>query len=385
MDNKKINFEIKWVNGKARAGIIHLNNISVETPVFMPVWTRATLKWIDLNMINDKYYMTYRSDIILSNTFHLHLRPGEKSIKKHWWLHQFMWWDRLILTDSGWFQIFSLGLGKGSNIDKNGNFKSGKKLVKLYDDHVEFRSPLDWSKHIFTPIWTLDIQCDLGSDIMMMLDVCSPVENISKRKIYNQMQLTHKWAKIQYDYFETIYNQVRWVLFPIVQGWLYEDLREESINYLKKFAKDGIAVWWLSVWETKEDMYRILDFISDKLPIDIPRYLMWVGSPEEMIYAIRSGIDMFDCVLPTRLGRHGVGMKLGGNIKLKNSRYKDDQTKWIAPWCTCHTCKDFTLSYLHHLVIEKEMLWGILLSLHNINYLHTLAKQERDRILVGSM
>lgn len=381
MSNKKLQFKLVWTHWSARAWVINLNGIKLETPVFMPVWTRATLKWIDLDMLNNKHYMSYGSNIILSNTFHLHLRPWEQMIKKHGWLHNFMWWDKLILTDSWWFQVFSLWLGKSNSTHKDGNFKTGKKLVKLYDDHVEFKSPLDGSKHIFTPTGTVDIQCDLWSDIMMMLDVCSPVEDISKRKVYNQMQLTHKRAKMQYDYFETIYDQVRWVLFPIVQWWLYEDLREESINYLQQFAKDGIAIWWLSVWEAKEDMYRILDFVWDKLPADVPRYLMWVGSPEEMIYAIRAGIDMFDCVLPTRLGRHGVAMKLGGNIKIKNSRYKDDLSKWLAPWCDCHACKDFTLSYLHHLVIEKEMLGWILLSMHNINYLHMLAKQERDNII----
>lgn len=381
MTNKKLKFKIENTSGNARAGVIDLNWILLKTPVFMPVWTRATLKWIDLDILNNEYYMSNTSNIILSNTFHLHLRPWEKLIKEHGWLHKFMWWDKLILTDSWWFQVFSLGLGKTNNVNKNGNFKSGKKLVKLYDDHVEFSSPLDGSKHIFTPTWTVDIQCDLGSDIMMMLDVCSPAEDISKRKVYNQMQLTHKRAKEQYDYFETIYDNRKWVLFPIIQGGLHEDLREESINVLSNFAKDGIAIWGLSVWEAKEDMYRILDFISDKLPSDIPRYLMWVGSPEEMIYAIRSGIDMFDCVLPTRLGRHGVAMRLGGNIKLKNSRYKNDLSKWLADGCTCHACRNFTLSYLHHLTMEKEMLWGILLSLHNIDYLHMLAKQERDRIL----
>lgn len=373
----KLKFDIKWISWYARAWVISLNGVQIETPVFMPVGTRATLKGIDLWLLNDSRYMEHQSNIILSNTFHLHLRPGADTIEKHWWLHNFMNWDKLILTDSWGFQVFSLWLSKNND----DNFKSNKKLVRLHEDYVEFRSPLDWSKHVFTPMGTVDTQRKFGSDIMMMLDVCSPAWDISKRKVYNQMQLTHKRAKIQSDYFDHIYAQSRWVLFPIVQWGLHNDLREESVNYLKQFAKDGIAIWWLSVWESKEDMYRILDFLSEKLPIDIPRYLMWVGSPEEMIYAIRSGIDMFDCVLPTRLGRHGVAMKLGGNMKIKNSKYKNNLEKWLAPWCNCHACKNFTLSYLHHLIIEKEMLWGILLSLHNINYLHMLAKQERDHIL----
>lgn len=303
---------------------------------------------------------------------HLYLRPGRQIIKDHGGVHKFMNRDKLILTDSGGFQVFSLGLSKT---------KTGKPMAKVYNDYVEFTSIHDGSKHHFSPKGVIDIQCDLGSDIMMMLDVCAPVVDISQIQVEKYMRQTHRRAKEQFDYFQWTYNTSRWVLFPIVQGGLYKDLRVQSIEELTPYAIDGIGIWGLSVGETLEEMEEILAHIAPLLPKEKPRYLMGVGTPESMLLGIKYGIDMFDCVAPTRLGRHGIAYRLGSNIKITNSRYKTDYTKGLADGCTCYTCKHCTRSYLNHLFTEKEMLGWILLSLHNISYLHLLCKIEREKII----
>ena len=213
-----------------------------------------------------------------------------------------------------------------------------------------------------------------------MLDVCSPVNWITKQDVKKQMQLTHKWAKIAYEYFKSRYSQTRWVLFPIVQWGLYKDLRKQSAEYLSQFAEDGIAIWGLSVWESKEQMKDILSFTTDYLPENKPRYLMWVWTPEDLIVWIKEWIDMFDCVLPTRLWRHWTAFSLNWYIKLKNAKYFDDPAP-IDETCNCYVCKNYSRSYLHHLVKENEMLWWILISLHNIAYLHQLLEKIREDIL----
>jgi len=219
--------------------------------------------------------------------------------------------DGLILTDSGWFQVFSLGLGKKT--------KQWKSLVELLPHWVEFRSIHDGSKHLFTPEGVVDIQCDLWSDIMMMLDVCSPVDNITKEEVARQMWITHSRAKTAYEYFEKKYDSSRGVLFPIVQWWLYDDLREESAKTLAAYAKDGIAIWGLSVGETKDEMKHVLEATLPHLPENKPRYLMWVGTPEDIIMSTWQWVDMFDCVLPTRLGRHWTAFSQDWQIKLSNA------------------------------------------------------------------
>lgn len=282
--------------------------------------------------------------------------------------------DGLILTDSGWFQVFSLGLWQKT--------KQGKSLVEIFPHGVEFRSIHDGSTHLFTPSNVVDIQADFGSDIMMMLDVCSPVENITKDEVARQMGITHSRAKMAYEYFQPKYESTRWVLFPIIQWWLYEDLREESAKTLSAYARDGIAIWWLSVGETKQDMKRILEATVPHISKDLPRYLMWIGTPEDLDMSIRQGIDIFDCVLPTRLGRHGTAFSQDWQLKLSNVEFREDFGP-VEKSCKCHTCTHYTRAYLHHLCREWEMLWWILLSLHNIAYLHQLCENIRLSILAN--
>lgn len=378
---QKLQFTTQWQSWDARAWEFLLNNIKVQTPCFMPVGTKGTVKWIPLGLLNNSDYMWFHNDtplttpIMLCNTMHTFLRPGDEVIRDHGWLHSYINRDKLILTDSGGFQVFSLGLSKT---------KTGKPLAKVYDDHVQFTSIHDGSKHIFTPTGCVDIQCNLGSDIMMMLDVCAPVVNINKGQVEKYMHQTHRRAKEQFDHYtnnEIKYNQNKWALFPIVQWGLYKDLRSQSIETLTPFARDGIGIGGLSVGETLEEMEEILAHIAPLLPKNVPRYLMGVGTPESMLLGIKYGIDMFDCVAPTRLGRHGIAYRLGGNSKITNSKYKSDYTKWLAEGCTCTTCTNYTKAYLNHLFTEKEMLGWILLSLHNIAYLHLLCKIEREKII----
>lgn len=369
--DKKLQFTILKTKGKARVGTIELNGATLTTPVFMPVATKATLKGIPLERLSTDYLGTKDPiKLILNNTYHLYLSPGDEYIKRYGGAHKFQNRNGLILTDSGWFQVFSLWLAK----------KDGSSLVKIQDDGVRFSSHHDGSKHFFSPTNVIDIQRNIGSDIMMMLDVCSPVDDITKEEVAKQLAITHKRAKEAYEYHHTNYDNWKSVLFPIVQGGLYTDLREQSIKELAPYARDGIAIGWLSVWETKEELNGILEFMSDKLPSDVPRYLMGVGTPEDLKNAIAQGIDMFDCVLPTRIGRHGSAFTKEGTIKLRNAVYKDEL--WpLEPSCTCHTCRTFTRAYLHHLIKQNEMLGASLLSFHNIAYLHNLLEEIKQEIL----
>ncbi len=369
----KLKFEILKQKWKARVGKITLNWKSITTPVFMPVGTKATIKWMVLDMLNDSHYtgMEKKMWIILANTFHLYLSPWAQTVKHFGWLHTFQNWDWLILTDSGGFQVFSLWLDKRSPRNKS--------LVKLQDDGVWFSSPKDGSRHFFSPENVVDTQCDLWSDIMMVLDVCSPVHWANKKKVAQQMNLTHTWAKKAFDYFWQKYDDETWVLFPIVQGGLHQDLRMGSVDFLKNYAWDGIAVWWVSVWETKEEMYQVVDWVNEYLPEDKPRYLMWVWTPEDLTKTIYQWIDMYDCVLPTRLARHGMAFTSLGRVRIKNWEYKMSKEK-LDPSCYCYACRNFTKWYLHHLFREKEILGGILLSLHNIVYLHNLVENIKEDI-----
>lgn len=341
--------------------------MELQTPVFMPVWTKATIKWIMLELLKDPKTLGTSQDIrlILANTYHLFLNPWDELIKSAWGLHKFENRDKLILTDSWGFQVFSL-------------WKWG--LSKVQKDWVWFKSPYDWKKHFFSPEWTVDIQSNFWSDIMMVLDVCSDLSNASKRKVANDMTQTHNWAKRQFDYMWDIYDKVRWVLFPIVQGWIYEDLREESAKTLSQYAWDWIAIGWLSVWEAKPEMEATLEKLETHLPFDRPRYLMWIWTPDYIRSAVERWIDMFDCVLPTRLGRHWAVFSSEWNLKIWNSRFKTDF--WpLDPKCKCHTCQNFSRAYLHHLFKQWEMLSSILLSLHNISFLHNLVEEIREDIL----
>jgi queuine tRNA-ribosyltransferase len=371
----KLDFKILKTKGKARVGQITLNGVTLSTPVFMPVGTKATIKGIPLDLLKDPKYLWCENTIklILANTFHLYLRPGDELIKKAWWLHTFEHRDGLILTDSGWFQVFSLGLSKRDDRGQN----SHNVGMKLKEEWVKFSSPLDGSKHMFTPENVVDIQCNFGSDIMMVLDVCSP-SGADKATVKKHMDMTHRWAKRAFDHFQTKYDETRGVLFPIVQWWVFQDLRQESIDFLSNYAWDGIAVGWVSVWETKELIRDVVDYVGDKLPADKPRYLMGVGTPEDILHAIEHGFDMFDCVQPTRIGRHGIWFSDQGNIKITNAKYREDFSP-LNEWCQCYTCKNFTKAYIHHLMREGEMLWGILLGLHNISYLHVMLEKRKAK------
>ncbi len=249
--------------------------------------------------------------------------------------------------------------------------------IKLVEDGVHFRSPYDGSKHFFSPEKVVDIQCNLWSDIMMVLDVCSPW-NSDKKTLYSQMQQTHRWAKRAYDHFMKKYDKVKWVLFPIVQWWTDLEMRKESVEYLSQFATDGIAIWWVSVWESKEKVREVVEFTTPLLPSDKPRYLMWVGTPEDLLHAIEHWVDMFDCVLATRLGRHGVAFSDKWNVNLNNAKFKedfsplDDTVEWL---------KNYSKSYINHLLKENEMLWWIILSLHNILYLHKILENWKKKFL----
>ncbi len=376
----KLKFKILKQVGNARVWEITLNGVTLQTPIFMPVGTKATIKGMVLDMLQDTKYIgdLPMIKLILANTFHLYLRPGDELVKKAGGLHTFENRDWLILTDSGWFQVFSLGLWK-DDARKWEDESSHEVKIKLTEDGVKFSSPYDGSKHMFTPEGVVDIQCNLWSDIMMVLDVCSP-GNADKKVVEKQMQMTHRWAKRAFEHFEKNYDTARGVLFPIVQGWTYLDLRQESIDFLSPYARDGIAVWWVSVGESKSLVRDVVEFVWPKLPNDKPRYLMWVGTPEDITHAIEFGFDMFDCVLPTRLGRHGEAFSDEWNIKINQAKYRDDFSP-LTETCGCYTCKNFTKAYLFHLHREKEMLAGILLSLHNIVYLERLLEDWKTKFL----
>lgn len=380
----KLNFKILKQKWNARVWEITLNGITLQTPIFMPVWTKATIKWMVLDMLKDPKYIWDLPviNLILANTFHLYLRPGDELIKQAGGLHKFENRDGLILTDSWGFQVFSLGLWKNEKeqgTERWNGWAEHEVKIKLTEEWVKFNSPYDGSKHIFTPENVVDIQCNFGSDIMMVLDVCSP-SGADKKVIEKHMHMTHRRAKRAFDHLEPKYNDVRWVLFPIVQWWAHLDLREESVKFLGQYAWDGIAVGWVSVGESKELIREVVEFTAPKLPADKPRYLMGVWTPEDLMHAIESGIDMFDCVLATRLGRHGAAFSREWNIKITNAKYKSDFTN-LTDDCGCFVCKNYTKAYLYHLVREKEMLGGILLWFHNIMYLHGILENWKRKML----
>ncbi|MBB1557595.1 MAG: tRNA guanosine(34) transglycosylase Tgt [candidate division SR1 bacterium] len=367
----KLDFKILKQKGNARTGEITLNGIKVKTPIFMPVGTKATIKGMILDLLQDQKYIGDKIEpinLILANTFHLYLRPGSKIVQQAGGLHTFE--NRkngLILTDSGGFQVFSLGLANQKFNDKKHTHKVG---IKLTEEGVKFRSPYDGSKHMFTPENVVDTQCELGSDIMMVLDVCSPA-GADKRTIQKHIAMTHRWAKRAFDHFQPKYESSRGVLFPIVQGGSYLDLRTESAQYLSQFARDGIAIGGVSVGESRELIEQVVAHTTPLLPNNKPRYLMGVGTPEDLRFAIEYGVDMFDCVAATRLGRHGIAFSDQGNIKITNSEFRTDFSP-LTEGCDCYTCRNFSKAYLCHLIREQEILGGTLIGLHNIVYLNRI-------------
>lgn len=376
----KLNFKILKQKGKARVGEITLNGITLKTPIFMPVGTKATIKGLILDLLQDPHYIGSQIEpikLILANTFHLYLRPGSKIVQAAGGLHQFEnWKDGLILTDSGGFQVFSLGLANQKFNDQKHTHKVG---IKLTEEGVKFRSPYDGSKHIFTPENVVDTQCELWSDIMMVLDVCSPAGS-DKKTIEKHIAMTHRRAKRAFEHFKPKYEEARGVLFPIVQGGTYLDLRTQSAEYLSQFAWDGIAIGGVSVGESRELIEQVIAHTTPLLPNEKPRYLMGVGTPEDLRFAIEQGVDMFDCVAATRLGRHGIAFSDQGNIKITNSDFRTDFSP-LTENCDCYTCRNFSKAYLCHLIREQETLWGSLVGLHNIVYLNRILEDWKKKFL----
>lgn len=343
-------------NSKARAGILHTPHGPIETPVFMPVGTQATVKSITPKQLRDDTH----ASIVLSNTYHLALRPGKDIIEKCGGLHQFMNWPHPILTDSGGYQVFSL---------------SGRR--KITADGVEFQSHIDGSPHKFTPKSVIDLQCSFNSDIMMPLDICSPYP-CSDEQLKHDLAITHRWEKEARDYWETK-HQNRW-LFAIVQGGMNKRLREESAAYLSSLDFPGYALGGLSVGEPLELLEEMISFSSDLLPQSKPKYVMGLGLPENLDFAIKQGIDMFDCVIPTRLARHGqvfIGKK---RVNIKRQEFKTDLTP-IDSQCKCYTCLHFSRAYIRHLFTAKETLGATLMSIHNIYTLIHQVSTIRSSIL----
>ncbi|MEG2348806.1 MAG: tRNA guanosine(34) transglycosylase Tgt [Clostridia bacterium] len=354
--DKALKFEILKKDSKtgARLGILHLPHGDVETPVFMPVGTQATVKSMTPEELKDNV----KSHIILSNTYHLYLRPGHELIKEAGGLHKFMNWDRNILTDSGGFQVFSLG-----------------DLRKITEEGVEFRSHIDGSKHFISPEKSMEIQNALGSDIMMCFDECAPYPS-KYEYVEKSMQMTTRWAARCKKYHKNTNNQA---LFGIVQGGFYKDLRKKSAEDLIKLDFPGYAIGGISVGEPKEEFLEILKYTAPLLPEKKPRYLMGVGTPDYLIEAAIAGVDMCDCVLPTRMARNGSAMTHYGKVNLFNACHIHDFTT-LDKDCDCYTCKNYTKAYIHHLFKTNEILGARLLSTHNLRFLVKLMEDLRQAI-----
>ena len=338
----------------ARRGVIHTPHGDIQTPVFMPVGTQATVK----SMTPDELKDMIDAKIILSNTYHLYLRPGSKLVKEAGGLHKFMNWDRAILTDSGGFQVFSLG-----------------DLRTISEEGVEFKSHLDGSKHFFSPESVMETENDLGADIIMAFDEC--VEYPATYEYTKQsMERTTRWAK---RCKEAHKNTEKQGLFGIIQGGFYKDLRDKSLEDLVAMDFPGYAIGGISVGEPKEEFLDILRYTTPKMPKNKPRYLMGVGTPDYLIEAALAGIDMCDCVLPTRIARNGTAMTWNGKVVVRNATYERDFTP-LDSECDCYTCRNYTKAYLRHLVKTKEILGVRLLSIHNLYFLSKLMERERKEI-----
>ena len=352
-------FTLLKTDGNARRGRLEVNHGVIETPIFMPVGTYGTVKAmspLELKEID--------AHIILGNTFHLWLRPGLDVIKKFGGLHRFMGWDKPILTDSGGFQVFSLGA-----------------MRKITEEGVKFSSPINGDRLFLSPEISMQIQRVLNSDIVMQFDECTPYEidgrAATREEAGTSMRMSLRWAKRSLDEFRREENPN--ALFGIVQGGMFEDLREESLAGLEELDFDGVAIGGLSVGEPKEDMLRVLAHIGPKLPAHKPHYLMGVGTPEDLVEGVANGIDMFDCVMPTRNARNGWLFTRFGDIKIKNARHKDEDMP-LDESCDCYTCKNFSRAYLHHLHRAGEILGARLNTIHNLHYYLQLMREIRAAI-----
>ena len=359
-----LKFELLKTEGKARRASITLNHGTVQTPMFMPVGTYGSVKAMLPHELEE-----IGSQVILGNTFHLWLRPGTEVIEKHGGLHQFMQWNKPILTDSGGFQVFSLS-----------DLRS-----KITEEGVKFSSPIDGAKLLLTPEESMRIQRSLNSDIVMVFDECTPYmidgRPATLEEAARSMRMSLRWAKRSKDTFNQLENPN--ALFGIVQGGMYESLRDESLAGLPDIGFHGYAIGGLSVGEPKEDMLRILQHITHKLPENAPRYLMGVGTPEDLVDGVANGVDMFDCVMPSRNARNGWLFTRFGDIKIRNARYKDD-TRPLDPGCHCHTCSHFSRAYLHHMQKANEITGARLNTLHNLHYYLNLMQEMRTALENGT-
>ena len=356
-DKKAMQYELLTTDGKARRGRLTFERGTVETPAFMPVGTYGTVKGMKTEEVADT-----GAEILLGNTFHLMLRPGTEIIEQHGGLHGFMNWNKPILTDSGGFQVFSLG-----------------KMRKITEEGVKFSSPVNGEKIMLTPERSMEVQNSLGSDVVMIFDECTPYP-ASHEESKVSMELSLRWAQRSKDAHQGNKN----ALFGIIQGGMYEDLREVSVNGLTSIDFDGYAIGGLSVGEPKEDMIRILDHTAPLIPENKPRYLMGVGKPEDLVEGVRRGIDMFDCVMPTRNARNGHLFVTNGVIKIRNARHKTD-TGPLDPECDCYTCKNYSRAYLHHLDKCNEILGSQLNTMHNLRFYQRVMKGLRDAIEQGKL
>jgi queuine tRNA-ribosyltransferase len=342
-------FSVSGRDGQARRGVLELAHGRVDTPAFMPVGTYGTVKAMSPDEL-----VANGTQIVLGNTFHLWLRPGLDVIEKHGGLHRFMGWSGPILTDSGGFQVFSLGA-----------------MRKISEEGVKFASPINGDRLFLTPEESMNIQKTLNADIAMVFDECTPYP-ATEAQAADSMGLSMRWAQRSRDVFQG-------VLFGIVQGGMYEPLRDESLEKLKSIGFEGYAIGGLSVGEPKEDRVRVMRHITPELPLDKPRYLMGMGTPEDIIEAVAAGIDMFDCVLPTRNARNGWLFTRFGDVKIRNARYRDD-TQPLDERCACHACRHFTRAYLHHLQKANEILGARLNTLHNLHYYQELMGELRRAV-----
>ncbi|SEK37885.1 queuine tRNA-ribosyltransferase [Atopomonas hussainii] len=350
-------FDLLATDGKARRGRLNFPRGAVETPAFMPVGTYGTVKGMlprDIEAIG--------AHIILGNTFHLWLRPGTEVIREHGDLHDFTQWQGPILTDSGGFQVFSLGA-----------------MRKIKEEGVTFASPVDGSKVFMSPEVSMQVQRELGSDIVMIFDECTPYP-ATHEEAKRSMELSLRWAKRSKD----AHGDNPSALFGIVQGGMYEDLRAQSLAGLEEIGFDGYAIGGLSVGEPKDEMIKVLNYLPAQLPADKPRYLMGVGKPEDIVEAVRRGVDMFDCVMPTRNARNGHLFTDTGVIKIRNAKHRHD-TGPLDAACDCYTCKNFSRAYLHHLDKCGEMLGSMLNTIHNLRHYQRLMAGLREAIQQGRL
>ncbi len=355
---KNIHFNIHQTDGQARTGILSTPRGDIRTPAFMPVGTAATVK----AMLPENVAAT-GADILLGNTYHLMLRPTAERIDRFGGLHKFMNWDKPILTDSGGYQVMSL-----------------TSLRKLTEEGVTFKSHIDGSKHQLTPERSMEIQRFLGSDIVMCFDECTPFPATEKQAL-DSMQMSMRWAERSRDAFGDRPNHA---LFGIQQGSVFKDQREESAQKLKAIGFDGYAIGGLAVGEGQELMFDVLDYAPGQLPDDKPRYLMGVGKPDDIVGAVQRGVDMFDCVLPSRSGRNGQALTRMGAVNLRNARHADDPRP-LDPDCTCPCCQNYSRAYLHHVVRAKEIIASMLITWHNLHYYQELMQGLRAAIANQSL